>query len=319
MRDPYQVLGVTRAASDAEIKKAYRKLAKENHPDRNADNAKKLEIFKEANSAYELLSDPEKKGRFDRGEIGPDGNPTSPFGGGGFRGGGARPGPDPFARGGRTAPGGGGGNFDFGGGGPEDLFAELFGGRSPFGGGAGGGGGFRTPPQKGSDVTYRLVVPFEDAAALKPQRVTLRSGKTVELKLPAGIEPGRQVRMAGQGEAGPAGPGDALVTLEIGRHKVLRREGDDVRLDLPVTLAEAVAGAKVRMPTVEGAVTLTLPPGSSSGKVFRLKGRGFSRADGSRGDQLVTLLVDLPADDAALAAFVAGWADTRDIRRDFGI
>ena len=316
MRDPYQVLGVTRAASEADIKKAYRKLAKENHPDRNADNPKKLEAFKEANAAYELLSDTEKKARFDRGEIGPDGNPTSPFSGG-FRSGGARPGQDPFARGGRSSAGGGG--FDFGGGGPEDLFAELFGGRSPFGGGGGaGGGGFRTPPQKGSDVAYRLVVPFEDAAALKPQRVTLRSGKTVELKLPAGLESGQQVRMAGQGEPGPAGPGDALVTLEIGRHKALRRDGDDVRLDLPVTLAEAVAGAKIRMPTVEGAVTLTLPPGSSSGKVFRLKGRGFSRADGSRGDQLVTVLVDLPAEDAALAACVAGWSDGRDVRRDLG-
>ena len=317
MRDPYQVLGVTRTASAADIKKAYRKLAKENHPDRNADNPKKLEAFKEANSAYELLSDADKKARFDRGEIGPDGNPTSPFAGG-FRGGGGggRPGPDPYARSGGNA----GGGFEFGGGGPEDLFAELFGGRSPFGGGGGGGGGgFRAPPQKGSDVAYRLVVPFEDAAALKPQRVTLRSGKTVELKLPAGIESGRQVRMAGQGEPGPAGPGDALVTLEIGRHKVLRRDGDDVRLDLPVTLGEAVAGAKIRMPTVEGAVTLTLPPGSSSGKVFRLKGRGFSRADGSRGDQLVTLLVDLPAADAALAAFVAGWTDSRDLRRDLGV
>jgi len=315
MRDPYQVLGVTRAASEADIKKAYRKLAKENHPDRNADNPKKLEAFKEANAAYELLSDTDKKARFDRGEIGPDGNPTSPFGGG-FRSGGARPGQDPFARSGRTAAGGAG--FDFGGGGPEDLFAELFGGRSPFGGGGAASGGFRSPPQKGSDVAYRLVVPFEDAAALKPQRVTLRSGKTVELKLPAGLESGQQVRMAGQGEPGPAGPGDAMVTLGIGRPKALRRDGDDVRLDLPVTLAEAVAGAKIRMPTVEGAVTLTLPPGSSSGKVFRLKGRGFSRSDGSRGDQLVTVLVDLPADNAALAAFVAGWSDDRDVRRDLG-
>ena len=315
MRDPYQVLGVTRSASAAEIKKAYRKLAKENHPDRNADNPKKLEVFKEANSAYEMLSDADKKGRFDRGEIGPDGNPTSPFAGG-FRGGG-RPGLDPYARSGREPPGRGGSDFG-GGGNPEDLFAELFGGRSPFGGG-GGNGGFRAPPQKGSDVAYRLVVPFEDAASLKPQRVTLRAGKTVELKLPAGLESGQQVRMAGQGEPGAAGPGDALVTLEIGRHKVLRRDGEDVRLDLPVTLAEAVAGAKVRMPTAEGAVTLTLPPGSSSGKVFRLKGRGFSRADGSRGDQLVTVLVDLPGDDAALAAFVAGWADNRDVRRDLGL
>ncbi len=317
MRDPYQVLGVGRGASDADIKKAYRKLAKENHPDRNADNAKKLEAFKEANSAYELLSDPEKKGRFDRGEIGPDGNPTSPFGGG-FRpgAGSARTGSaDPFARAGGARPGGGG--FEFGGGGPEDLFAELFGrGNSPFGGDR---GGFRAPPQKGADVAYRLTVPFEDAAALKAQRVTLRSGKTLELKLPPGVETGRQMRMAGQGEPGPGGNGDALVTLEIGRHRFFTRDGDDVRLDLPVTLVEAVQGAKVRMPTVEGAVTLTIPPGTTSGKVFRLKGRGFSRADASRGDQLVTVRIDLPADDAALQAFVAGWNDPREVRRDFGV
>ncbi|GGE19758.1 molecular chaperone DnaJ [Polymorphobacter glacialis] len=316
MRDPYQVLGIGRGASQPEIKKAYRKLAKENHPDRNADNAKALELFKEANSAYELLSDTDKKARFDRGEIGPDGNPTSPFqggGGGGFRSGGA----DPFSRGGRP----GATNYDFGsgGGGADDLFSELFGGRSPFGG-SGQGSGFRTPPpQKGSDVAYRLMVPFEDAAALKPQRVTLRSGKTLDLKLPAGIESGRQVRMAGQGEPGPAGPGDALVTLEVGRHKFFTRDGDDVRLDVPVTLNEAVQGAKVRMPTVEGAVSLTVPAGTTSGKVFRLKGRGFSRADGSRGDQLVTLIVDLPADDAALKSFVEGWSDAREVRRELGV
>jgi DnaJ-class molecular chaperone len=315
MRDPYQVLGVARGASEAEIKKAYRKLAKENHPDRNADNPKKLEMFKEANGAYELLSDPDKKARFDRGEIGPDGNPTSPFSGG-FRGGGggARPGGDPFARSGSR---GGSAGFEFGGG-VDDIFSELFGGRGGFGDRP-GGGGFRSPPQKGADVAYRLSVPFEDAAALKPQRVTLRSGKTVDLKLPAGIESGRQVRMAGQGEPGPAGAGDAIVTLDIARHKFFRRDGDDVRLDLPVTLNEAVLGAKVRMPTVEGAVTLTLPPGTSSGKIFRLKGRGFSRADGSRGDQLVSILIDLPADDAALARFAGEWRDPREVRRELGV
>jgi DnaJ-class molecular chaperone len=125
--------------------------------------------------------------------------------------------------------------------------------------------------------------------------------------------------MAGQGEPGPAGPGDAMVTLEIAGHKFFRRDGDDVRLDLPVTLNEAVAGAKVRMPTVEGPVALTLPPGTNSGKVFRLKGRGFTRADGSRGDQLVTILIDLPSGDAELARFVAGWADPREVRRDLGV
>jgi DnaJ-class molecular chaperone len=318
MRDPYQVLGVARGASEADIKKAYRKLAKENHPDRNADNPKKLEAFKEANGAYELLSDPDKRARFDRGEIGPDGNPA-PFGGG-FRGGsggfaGGRPGADPFSR---TTNSRSSSSFEFGGGGVEDIFSELFGARGPFNE-RGGGGGFRTPPQKGADVAYRLSVPFEDAAALKPQRITLKSGKTVDLKLPAGIESGRQVRMAGQGEPGPAGAGDAIVTLDIARHKFFTRDGDDVRLDLPVTLVESVAGAKVRMPTVEGPVSLTLPPGTNSGKIFRLKGRGFTRADGSRGDQLVTILIDLPAGDAALARFAADWADPREVRRDLGV
>ena len=316
MRDPYTVLGVPRGASDADIKKAYRKLAKENHPDRNADNPKKLEAFKEANGAYELLSDADKKARFDRGEIGPDGNPA-PFTGG-FRSGGARAGGDPFSR---TTNRTTSSNFEFsGGGGVDDIFSELFGGRGPFGERPGaGGGGFRTPPQKGADVAYRLSVPFEDAAALKPQRVTLKSGKSVDLKLPAGIESGRQVRMAGQGEPGQGGNGDALVTLEIARHKFFRRDGDDVRLDLPVTLTEAVLGAKVRMPTTEGPVTLTLPPGTNSGKIFRLKGRGFTRADGSRGDQLVAIMIDLPASDEALTRFASDWTDSREVRRELGV
>ena len=319
MRDPYQVLGVPRTASEADIKKAYRKLAKENHPDRNADNAKKLEVFKEANSAYELLSDADKKARFDRGEIGADGNPA-PFAGG-FRGG-ARPGSDPFTRGGRGQSTG----FEYGTGAAgvaDDLFSELFGRGGAFGNGGGGGGGggaggFRTQP-KGADVVYRLTVAFEDAANLTPQRVTLKGGKTVEVKLPTGFEAGRQLRLAGQGEPGPGGSGDALVTLEVGKHRFFARDADDIRLDLPVSLVEAVTGAKVRMPTVTGAVTLTLPPGTSSGKVFRLKGRGFSRADGSRGDQLVTVVIDIPADDAALNAFVAGWSDPREVRRELGV
>jgi len=324
MRDPYQVLGVARSASDADIKKAYRRMAKDNHPDRNADNPKKLEAFKEANAAYELLSDTDKRARFDRGEIDAAGNPTSPFGNGGFGGGGGfRPGAggDPFGRA-RAQPGGGDFSAGFSGD-VDDQFAERFGGgrggaaRGGFAGGA-GGGGFRTQP-KGADVAYRLAVSFEDAATLKPQRITLRSGKTVDLKLPAGIESGRQLKLGGQGEAGPGGNGDALVTIEIGRHRFFSRDGDDVRLDLPLTLTEAVNGANVRMQTVEGPVSLTVPPGTTSGKVFRLKGRGFSRADGSRGDQLVTALIDLPADDAALKSFAAGWTDPREVRRELGV
>ena len=147
-------------------------------------------------------------------------------------------------------------------------------------------------------------MPFEEAAALKPQRVTLSDGKTIDLKLPPGVEDGTQMRLSGKGEAGPGGAGDAIVTIEIRPHRFFTRDGDDVRLDLPIALDEAVQGAPVTVPTVEGAVMLTVPKGSTSGKVLRLKGRGFHRKDGGRGDQLVTLMIDVPADDAELQAFV---------------
>jgi DnaJ-class molecular chaperone len=305
MRDPYTVLGVARSATEAEIKKAFRTLAKDNHPDRNADNPKALERFKEANSAYELLSDPLKRGQFDRGEIGPDGQPASPFAGGGFGGSG---GFNPRDYGG----GGGRGGADFAQG-ADDLFAELFGGRSPFGGGGGSSRGFRTQV-RGPDVAYRLTVPFDQAVQLAPQRVVLRSGQTIEIKLPAGLESGKQMRLAGKGEPGPGGNGDAIVTIEIGAHRVFTRDGDDVRLTLPITLDEAVLGAKVRMPTPEGAVTLTIPAGTPSGKLFRLKGRGFRRIDGVRGDQLVTVMIDIPADHPGLKAFAETFVDGRAIR-----
>lgn len=301
MRDPYTVLGVSRTASEADIKKAFRRIAKDNHPDRNANNPQALERFKEANSAYELLSDTTKRGQYDRGEIGPDGQPANPFAGaGGGYGGGFNP--RDF---GSSARGGG----DFAGV-ADDLFAELFGGRSGFGG---GGRGFRTQV-RGPDVAYRLTVPFADAVALAPQRVTLRSGQTIEIKLPAGLESGKQMRLAGKGEPGPGGPGDAIVTIEIAPHRVLTRDGDDIRLTLPIRLDEAVLGARVRMPTAEGPVTLTIPPGTTSGKMFRLKGRGFRRTDGTRGDQLVTVMIDIPADHEALKAFAADFVDGRDIR-----
>ncbi|WP_164155921.1 DnaJ C-terminal domain-containing protein [Sandarakinorhabdus rubra] len=305
MRDPYTVLGITRSADEAEIKKAFRRLAKDNHPDRNANDPKAMERFKEANAAYELLSDPAKRGQYDRGEIGPDGQPLNPFAGGGYGGG-----FNPRDYGGGRA---GGGGFDFAQG-ADDLFAELFGGRSPFGGTGGSGGrGFRTQV-RGPDVAYRLTVPFEDAVALKPQRVVLKSGQAIEIKLPAGLESGKQVRLAGKGEPGPGGPGDAIVTIEIAPHRVLVRDGDDVRLTLPIRLDEAVLGAKVMMPTAEGRVALTIPPGTASGRMFRLKGRGFRRLDGTRGDQLVTVQIDIPADHAGLKAFAETFVDDRDIR-----
>lgn len=308
MRDPYSVLGVPRSATDADIKKAFRKLAKDNHPDRNADDPKALERFKEANLAYELLSDAAKRGQFDRGEIGPDGQPSNPFAGGFGGGGGFNP--RDFGSGGGSG-GRAGGSGDFAGA-ADDLFAEIFGGRSPFGGSA-GGRGFRTQV-RGPDVAYRLTVPFTDAVQLTPQRVTLRSGQTIEIKLPAGLESGKQVRLAGKGEPGPGGNGDAIVTIEIAPHRAFTREGDDVLLILPIKLDEAVLGAKVRMPTAEGMVSLSIPPGTASGRMFRLKGRGFRKLDGSRGDQLVTVQIDIPADHEQLQAFAAGFVDPRNIR-----
>ncbi|MDF7776187.1 DnaJ C-terminal domain-containing protein [Sphingomonas sp. AOB5] len=299
MADPYATLGVARGASEADIKKAYRKLAKELHPDTNQNNPKAAERFSKVAQAYDLLGDKDKRARFDRGEIDGDGNPTSPFGGFG---------------GGPGGPQGGFRQDDFGGSGGDfgDIFEGLFGGGrrgGQEGGFNGGFGGFgrRQPPPKGANIAYRLSVSFEDAARLAPQRITLRDSKTIDLKLPAGVETGTQMRLSGKGEAGPGGAGDAIVTIEVQPHPYFKRSGDDIRLDLPITLSEAVLGEQVRAPTPEGAVMLTVPKGATSGKTLRLKGRGFHKKGGTRGDLLVTLMIDLPADDAELRAFVEGW------------
>jgi len=300
MADPYSTLGVARGADQAAIKKAYRKLAKELHPDRNKDNPKAAARFSEVTSAYDLLSDKDKRAQYDRGEIDEHGNPRAPFG---FGAGGPQAGGFRATRG---APGGfefESGSTDFG-----DIFEGLFGGRRANSGGSGFSGfGARARPQKGADVAYRVQVDLDEAAALKSQRITLANGKVIDLKLTADAVAGTPMRLAGQGEAGPGGNGDATVTIEIKPHRFFQQDGDNVRLDLPILLKEAVLGARIKVPTVEGAVMLTVPPGSSSGKVLRLKGRGFHRRDGSRGDQLVTLMIDLPADDAQLKAFVEGW------------
>jgi DnaJ-class molecular chaperone len=319
MADPYATLGVARGASEADIKKAYRKLAKELHPDRNRDNPKAAEKFGQVTSAYDLLTDKDKRARFDRGEIDGDGNPTAPFG---------------FGAGGRGQAGNGGfraEGFDMSGmgggaGGPDmsDIFEGLFGGGRARGG-AGAGGGFasgfgrRQPPPKGGNVAYSLRVPFTDAATLAPQRVTLASGSTIDLKLPAGVDSGTQMRLAGKGDDGPGGAGDAIVTIEVQPHRFFTRDGDDVRLDLPITLKEAVEGGKVKCPTVDKPVMITVPTGATSGKTLRLKGKGFHRKGGERGDQLVTLIVDVPADDAALKAFVAGWDGGGNPRTAMGV
>ncbi len=318
MADPYTILGVSRSATEGEIKSAYRKLAKELHPDRNKDNPKAAEKFSQVTNAYDLLSDKDKRAQFDRGEIDGDGNPASPFGfggGGGYSGHGAQ-----------GRPGGG---FEFNAGGDfGDIFEGLFGGGrqadAGFGGAAGGGfGGFgrgrggRQAP-RGENVSYRLTVEFVDAAARTTQRITLHDGKTIDVKLPAGVETGTQMRLAGKGQPGPGGAGDAILTIEVRDHPHFRRDGDDIRLDLPITLHEAVKGGKVKVPTVDGAVMLSIPAGSSSGKTLRLKEKGFSRKAGGRGDQLVTLLIDIPSNDAELIQFVERWKDGRNPRAAIG-
>ena len=314
--DLYQRLGVKRGASDEEIKKAYRSLAKQLHPDRNADNPKAAERFGQITSAYDLLSDKDKRARYDRGEIDEEGNPKMPFGSG-FGG---------YSPGGGPRPGGANGfeNANFGGDPADlsDLFEGLFGGASGGRGRPGGFGGFRQrarAPQKGADVAYRLKVPFDDAVALKPQRITLADGKTIDLKLPKGLDDGAKIRLAGKGEEGPAGRGDAIVTIEVAPHRFFTREGKDIRLSLPVTLKEAVLGAKVKVPTPEGPVMLTVPKGTTSGKVLRLKGRGFTAKDGKRGDQLVSVEIHVPADDAELQRFADAWSGGGNPRASLGV
>jgi DnaJ-class molecular chaperone len=311
-------LGLKRGASEAEIKKAYRSLAKQLHPDRNKDNPNAAKRFGEVTHAYDMLSDKDKRARYDRGEIDEDGNPKMPFGGGGF--GGFSPGA------GGPQPGADFENFNFGSGGDaadlSDLFEGLFGAATSGRGNSGPFSGFgrrARAAQKGADVAYRLKVSFEDAVALKPQRITLADGKTIDLKLPQGLEDGTRIRLAGKGEEGPGGRGDALVTIEIAPHRFYTRDGTNIRLELPVTLKEAVLGAKVKVPTPDGPVMLTIPMGTSSGKVLRLKGRGFTAKDGKRGDQLVAIEIQLPVNDPDLKKFADNWDGGGNPRASLGV
>ncbi len=321
MADPYDLLGVSRTASEREIKSAYRNLAKDLHPDRNKDNPQAAEKFSSATQAYDLLSDKDKRARYDRGEIDAEGNPANPFAGMG--GGGARGDGDFRGAGGQRGfraedlQGFQTEDVDLG-----DIFEGLFGGR----GGAGGMGGRQPgfgrrpppPPQKGADIQYRLRVPFHDAATRKDQRIMLADGKTIDLKLPAGVEDGTQMRLKGKGQQGPGGAGDGLVSIQVESHPHFSREGDDVRIELPITLDEAVAGGKIRVPTVDGAVMMTIRPGTGGGSVLRLKGKGFSKKQGGRGDQLVTLEIALPADLSELAKRLEGWQDGSNPRGRLG-
>jgi DnaJ-class molecular chaperone len=325
MADPYSTLGVPRTASESEIKSAYRKLAKELHPDRNKDNPNATERFSDATRAYDLLSDKDKRARYDRGEIDAEGNPLNPFAGMG-------------ARGGPGAGYGGARGQDFGGFGNEemdlgDLFEGLFGGGRARSGAQPGMGGARRPfggrasappPKRGADIQYRLAVPFIDAAAGRDQRITLADGKAINLKLPAGVTDGTQMRLRGKGHSGPGGNGDGIVLIEVGNHPFFRREGDNIRMDLPITLSEAIRGAKVKCPTVDGPVMLTIQPGTSGGTVMRLASKGWTKPGGTpanpaRGDQLVTLEIQLPKDIDKLQEQLGDWVDPARPREKFGL
>ncbi|WP_127089880.1 DnaJ C-terminal domain-containing protein [Aquabacter cavernae] len=313
MRDPYDVLGVAKGADESEIKRAYRRLAKKLHPDSNTEDPKAQDKFAELTGAYDLLSDKEKRGQFDRGEIDAQGKPRmhdfAGFGGGG---GGARPGGfsgfdgdtifESFSFGpdGARRPGGRAGR-----GGSFDDIGDMFGfGRQR----RSAGGGFS--PQPGADTEITLPVTYEEAAAGASKRVALPNGKQVDVKIAPGTVEGHRMRLKGQGEPSPTGgpAGDAYVTVSYAIHPLFRREGDDLRQEVPVPLQDAVLGTKVRVPTLTGAVDLNIPAWTSGGKVFRLRGKGLPKAAGGHGDLLVEINLALPADrDGELEALMRKW------------
>jgi DnaJ-class molecular chaperone len=327
MRDPYDVLGVSKNASAAEIKSAFRRQAKKLHPDANKHDPKAAARFAELNAAYEILGEADKRKAFDRGEIDAEGKPRFQ----GFEGFGAgrRPGAgfgqegvfetftwgrDGVQRAGGRAGGGGFRGF-------EDILKEAFGGR-----GGRPGGGFQFEEElggsgAGQDVTAALTITLPEAAKGTKKRVQLPTGKAVEVKIPPGLNDGQTIRLKGQGLAGGRGhAGDLLITVSIAPHPLFARDGADLRLELPITLYEAVLGAKVRVPTLDGAVELAIPAGTNSGRTFRLKGKGLPAKDGT-GDLLAAVRIMLPErGDADLDELMRRWRETKpyDPRKDMG-
>src|SRR5579883_1249310 len=289
MKDPYSVLGVAKTASADDIKKAYRKLAKQLHPDLNPGNAEASARFQDVSAAYDLLGDPEKKSRFDRGEINATGQerPEAAY----YRAYAGGPQGEKYRAG-----------FD-----PSDLFADLFG-RGARGGDFRSGGEFRT---RGGDVAYALTVDFIEAAKGAQKRLTFPDGRALDVNVPPGTESGQILRLRGQGSPGIGGgpSGDALIEITVAPHPFFRREGNDIYLDLPVTLTEAIGGAKINVPTIDGPVSMSVPAASNTGTKLRLRGRGIALKGAQRGDQYVTLKVVLPKEpDAALKEFVKSWS-----------
>jgi DnaJ-class molecular chaperone len=308
MRDPYEVLGVSKNASAAEVKNAYRRQAKKLHPDANKHDPKAAARFAELNAAYEILGEPDKRRAYDRGEIDSDGKPRFQgfdgfgTGRGGFGGEGMFEsfnwGPGGFRH---SRSSGGAGAF-------EDLLKEAFGGRR---------GGFRFDENDfvggGDDVSAALTITLPEAATGVTKRVLLPTGKEVDVKIPRGLVDGQQIKLKGQGLPGRRSrAGDVLITVSIAPHPIFTREGAaDLRLELPITLYEAVLGGKVRVPTLDGAVDLAIPPATNSGRTFRLRNKGFPAKDGT-GDLLVTVRIMLPDDsDPELTALMNNWRERR--------
>jgi DnaJ-class molecular chaperone len=308
MRDPYSVLGIAKTASDAEIKKAFRALAKKHHPDTKGGDPAAKKRFQEISGAYDILGDKEKRAKFDRGEIDANGNPRMDAG---------MQGAGPFGRGGASPR-----DFNFSWAGnagdtaegfrAEDIFSDLF----------GGGGRRRSQPSKGEDIALAVTVSFAEAAGGGSRRITLPNGREIDVRIPAGLREGQQIRLKGQGGPGSNGgpPGDILLSVSVAPHPYFTRDGNDLRLDLPITLREAVLGARVTVPTLGGSVALSVPANSGSGTVLRLKGKGIpaQRAPGggeAAGDLYVKLVVALPeTPDEALRDFVTRWKTDYDPR-----